>query len=173
MSLVVCGVTVLLSGVWRRAETLSGVAYVNHWFWCWFPAFWRSAACMDDRWSCLRYLSGLAVITADLEVLEGWLQNQRLLIITSLINLWAVGSDYLWLSSVCTYVRYLLPTLVGTTFLTTPVGIWYCTNYCYVSGATWVLIRGRWVMVPMYMWRRGVHIRIILVQFQQMIKVRG
>ena len=32
-------------------------------------------------------LSGLAVITADIEVLEGWLQNQQLLVITSLINL--------------------------------------------------------------------------------------
>ena len=46
---------------------------------------------------------------ADLEVLEGWFQNQRLLVITSLINLCAVGSDYLWLNFVRTYdTIYLL-----------------------------------------------------------------
>ena len=41
---------------------------------------------MDNHWRCLRYLSGLVVIMADLEVLEGWSKNQQLLVITSLIN---------------------------------------------------------------------------------------
>ena len=51
------------------------------------PALWRLAACGDDSGRSLCCSSCLAVITFDLKVLEGWLQNQQLLVIMSLINL--------------------------------------------------------------------------------------
>ena len=66
---------------------ISGVACFVRRVWRQFTALWRLSACMDDCWHCLRYLMGSVAITADLEVLEDWLQNQRLLVIMSLINL--------------------------------------------------------------------------------------
>ena len=52
-----------------------------------------------------------------------------------------------------TYARYFLPTLVGTILLPNFVGILYCTNSCYVAGATCVLIIVTGVVVPPYMGR--------------------
>ena len=54
------------------------------------------------------------------------------------------------------YVRYFLTTLVGTIRLPTFVGIRYCTNYCYVAGATCVLIRGTGVVFTPHMGRRRI-----------------
>ena len=55
-------------------------------------------------------------------------------------------------SYIRTYVQYFFPTFVGTIFLPTFVGIWYCTNQCYISGATFVLISGTGVAFTLYMW---------------------
>ena len=53
---------------------------------------WRLKACIDNsgRGPCQSLC--LAVFMTDLEVLEGLLQNQRLLVIISFVNLWTIGS---------------------------------------------------------------------------------
>ena len=43
--------------------------------------------CVDNSGRGLCQSLCLDVLTADIEVLGGWLKNQRLLVITSLINL--------------------------------------------------------------------------------------
>ena len=46
---------------------------------------------------------------------------------------------------------------MGTIILLTFVGIWYYTNYCYIAGATGVLIRVTGVLVTLYMGRGRSH----------------
>ena len=87
MLIVVFGVAVLISGGRKCMVTIAGIACVDRRVRRCFPALWRLAACVDDCWHCLHYFSGPAAITADIEVLGSWLQNQPLLVIRSLINL--------------------------------------------------------------------------------------
>ena len=76
MSLVVFGIAVLISGDWQRVTMIGGVAYVALCVRRRFPAHWRLAACANNNGLRLCKLSDSAVITSNLKVIEGWLQNQ-------------------------------------------------------------------------------------------------
>ena len=121
MSLVVCGDTVLLSGICRRAVKKSGVA-------CRLSGSVLLSYTMavggvrGGSIVFLRYSSGLVVIMADLEVLKGWLKNEQLLLLTLLINLCTVCSKKLWISFVRMFVQYFLPTSVSINNFTYSLG---------------------------------------------------
>ena len=68
----------------------------------------RSAVCVDNSGRGMCQSLCLAVLTADIEVLEGWFQNQQVLVITSLIHLWGIGSVYLWLRFARMCVRTII-----------------------------------------------------------------
>ena len=76
MLLAVCDVDVLTSDIWWRVLRIVGVACDAFRIWRCFPDLWRLEACVDNHWHYLRYSSGLAVITAELEVIGGSLKNQ-------------------------------------------------------------------------------------------------
>ena len=109
VSLVVFGVAILIYVVWRRVVTVAGVACVTHCVWLCFTTLCWWVAYMDNNWRGLQSLSGSEVMTDDLEVLDIWMQNQQLLVIMFLLNLWEIGSDYLGLGFIRPYI--------ATTFL--------------------------------------------------------
>ena len=103
---------------------------------------------------CLLWCS--AVFTVDLEVIKGLFQNWRLLVITSLINLWSKGSVYQRLIFVRTYDTFYL--------------LWWARQFklplwvfCVVSINATLLGRpvfwffGIWVVVNPFMGRGRPH----------------